>query len=165
MTRLFPHPHLTLLLALIWLGLVNSLAIGQIILGAFLGWAIVWLSREFLLNVPHIRRPFALIGFILKVFYDIVVANVQVARLVLGPSERLQPAFVEVPMCIEDEFLLSILACVVSLTPGTVSAGLSADHKTLLLHGLDVPDREALIAEVKQRYEAPLMEIFQCSPT
>ena len=165
MRRLFPHPHLTLFLAVIWLALVNTIALGHVLLGLFLGWAIVWLTRDFLLNVPHLRRPLHLAMFLTKVFYDIVLANLHVARLVLGPQDRLQPAFVEVPMDIEDEFLLSLLACVVSLTPGTVSAGLSADHKTLLLHGLDVRDEKALIAEIKSRYEAPLLEIFECSPT
>ncbi len=165
MRRLFPHPHLTLLLAVIWLALVNSVALGHVLLGLFLGWAIVWLTRDFLLNVPHLRRPLKLAVFLAKVFYDIVLANLHVARLVLGPKDRLQPAFVEVPMDIEDEFLLSLLACVVSLTPGTVSAGLSNDHKTLLLHGLNVPDTDAMIAEIKSRYEAPLLEIFECSPT
>lgn len=165
MKRLFPHPYLMVLLALIWLALVNSVALGQIVLGLFLGWVIVWLCRGFLLDVPRMKRPFRFAGFILMVFYDIVLANLHVARLVLGRPERLQPAFVEVPMAIEDEFLLSLLACVVSLTPGTVSAGLSADHKTLLLHGLDVPDAQALIDQVKSRYEAPLLEIFQCSRT
>lgn len=165
MRRLFPHPHLTLLLAVIWLALVNTIALGHVLLGLFLGWAIVWLTRDFLLNVPHLRRPLKLVAFLSKVFYDIVLANLHVARLVLGPQKRLRPAFVEVPMDIEDEFLLSVLACVVSLTPGTVSAGLSNDHKTLLLHGLDVPDADAMIAEIKSRYEAPLLEIFECSPT
>lgn len=61
--------------------------------------------------------------------------------------------------------MLSALACIISLTPGTVSAGLSSDHKTLLLHGLNVPDRDELIAEVKSRYEKPLLEIFECSRT
>ena len=68
-------------------------------------------------------------------------------------------------MAIENNFVLAVLASIVSLTPGTVSAGLSADHKTLLLHGLDVPDAQALIDEVKSRYEAPLLEIFECSRT
>lgn len=165
MKRLFPHPHLSLFLALIWLALVNTIALGHVLLGLFLGWAIVWLSHDFLINLPHLRRPVALGLFILKVFGDIVVANLQVARLVLGRKDRPQPAFIEIPMTLEDDFLLSVLACVVSMTPGTVSAGFSSDHKTLLVHGLDVQDADALVAEVKSRYEAPLMEIFECSPT
>ena len=160
-----PHPGLTLLLTGMWLLLANQLSLGQLLLGLFLGWAIPLLLRRYLIFVPRVRKPLKLCLFLLKVFWDIVVANLHVARLVLGPKERLNPAFVEVPMVIEDEFLLATLACIISLTPGTVSAGLTPDHKTLLLHALDVTDIEALIAELKERYEAPLQEIFECSPT
>ncbi len=165
MKRWLPHPLLTLLLTLIWLLLVNTFNLGQLLLGALLGWGITLLTRNFLLDVPSVRKPLLLCRFMLRVFYDIVVANLHVAKLVLGPRSRLNPAFVEVPMAIENNFVLAVLASIVSLTPGTVSAGLSADHKTLLLHGLDVPDVQTLIDEVKSRYEAPLLEIFECLPT
>lgn len=165
MRRWLPHPLLTLLLTLIWLLLVNTFNLGQLLLGALLGWGITLLTRNFLLDVPSVRKPLLLCRFMLRVFCDIVVANLHVAKLVLGPRSRLNPAFVEVPMAIENNFVLAVLASIVSLTPGTVSAGLSADHKTLLLHGLDVPDVQTLIDEVKSRYEAPLLEIFECLPT
>ncbi|MCY1543414.1 multicomponent Na+:H+ antiporter [compost metagenome] len=58
-----------------------------------------------------------------------------------------------------------MLASVISLTPGTVSVDFSDDRKTLLVHGLDVPDEAAMVHEIKTRYEAPLLEIFACSPT
>jgi multicomponent K+:H+ antiporter subunit E len=58
-----------------------------------------------------------------------------------------------------------MLASVISLTPGTVSADLSDDRKTLLVHGLNVVDEAAAVAEIKQRYEAPLLEVFTCSST
>src|SRR5690606_8620646 len=114
----------------------------------------------YLIFVPRVRKPLGLCLFLLKVLWDIVVANLHVARLVLGPKSRLNPAFVEVPMELKDEFLLATLASIISLTPGTVSAGLTPDHKTLLLHALDVPDIDALVVEIKKRYEAPLLEVF-----
>ena len=165
MRRFFPHPRMMLVLMVLWLLLVNTLNLGHILLGAFLAWSIVHLCSDFLLHVPRVRKPLGLLLFIGKVFYDIVVANLQVVKLVLGPKSRLKPAFVEVPVKIEDEFVLSTLACIISLTPGTVSASLSSDHKTLLVHGLDVPDRDELVAAVKSRYETPLLEIFECSKT
>ncbi|NHN78367.1 Na+/H+ antiporter subunit E [Azotobacter chroococcum] len=163
--RGLPHPLLSLLLTVIWLMLVNTLSFGHLLLGALLGWAIPLLCRDFLIEVPRVRRPLQLGLFVLKVFGDILVANLAVAKLVLGPKERLNPAFVEVPMAIEDGFVLAVLTSIISLTPGTVSADLSADRRTLLLHALDAPDPGQLAAEVKRRYEAPLLEIFQCSPT
>ncbi|MCQ4312089.1 Na+/H+ antiporter subunit E [Stutzerimonas sp. VN223-3] len=161
-SRVLPNPALTLSLAALWLLLNNTLNLGHLLLGLFLGWAIPLLVGGFLIKVPRVRKPLKLCLFMLKVFHDIVIANVHVAKLVIGPTRNLQPAFVEVPMLIEDEFVLAVLTSIISLTPGTVSAGLSEDHTMLILHALDAPDIEALIAEVKSSYETPLLEIFEC---
>lgn len=162
-SRVLPNPPLTLLLAGLWLMLNNTLSVGHLLLGLLLGWVIPLLVRGFLINVPKVRRPLKLCLFCINVFYDIVVANLHVAKLVLGPRGRLQPAFVEIPMAIEHSFVLAVLTSIISLTPGTVSASLRPDHKVLLIHALDAPDIEALVAEVKNRYETPLLEIFECS--
>lgn len=160
--RLLPHPALTLLLAGLWLLMNNTLSVGHIVLGLFLGWAISLMVNRYLIEVPPIRKPLKLCAFMLLVFYDIVIANIQVARLVLGAKQKLQPAFIEVPMKIENDFVLAILTSIISLTPGTVSAGLSPDHKRLMVHALDAQDINALVDEMKRRYEAPLLEIFEC---
>lgn len=162
-SRALPNPALTLMLTLLWLLLNNTLSLGHLLLGLFLGWAIPLLVSGFLIEVPAVRRPLKLCLFILKVFYDIAVANIHVAKLVLGPRSHLQPAFIEVPMAIEHPFVLAVLTSIISLTPGTVSASLRPDHRVLLIHALDAPDIEALVAEVKNRYETPLLEIFECS--
>lgn len=165
MARCWPHPLLSLFLLATWLLLVNDLGFGHWLLGGFLGWAIPQLTQAFWIRTPRIRRPLKLVGFLLMVVGDIVVANLQVARLILSPIRSLRPAFVEVPMELDDELALTILASVITLTPGTVSADLSDDRRTLLVHGLDVDDEAELIASLKSRYEAPLKEIFACSTT
>jgi multicomponent K+:H+ antiporter subunit E len=102
----------------------------------------------------------------LMVLWDIVIANLQVIRLVLGPNKKLRPAFVIVPLDLTDHLAITILASTVSLTPGTVSADVlplnaeGAEPRFLLLHVLDLADEAELIEQVKQRYEAPLKEIF-----
>jgi multicomponent K+:H+ antiporter subunit E len=163
--RWLPHPLLSVCLLLVWLLLVNQLSLGHILLGALLGWAIPLVTQVFWITPPRVHRPFRLCLFLLRIVGDIVLANLQVARLILGPVADLRPAFVEIPMRLEDELALSMLASIISLTPGTVSADLSLDRKTLLVHGLDVADAAALVAAIQTRYEAPLLEIFPCSPT
>lgn len=163
--KLLPHPLLSICLMLVWLLLVNDLSLGHWLLGAILGWLIPLVTQVFWINPPRIHKPFKLCLFFLKVLGDIVRANLQVAKLILGPSARLRPAFVEIPVLLEDELALTMLASVISLTPGTVSADLSDDRKVLLVHTLDVADEAAMVAEIKARYEAPLLEIFTCSPT
>lgn len=163
--RWLPHPLLSLTLLLVWLLLVNDMSVGHWLLGALLGGLIPLLTQVFWINPPRIRKPLKLCLFFLRVLGDIVIANLQVAKLILGPSARLRPAFVEIPMLLEDELALTMLASIISLTPGTVSADLSDDRKILLVHSLDVDDEAALVEQIKHRYEAPLLEVFACSPT
>lgn len=163
--RGLPHPLLSLCLLLVWLLLVNDFSLGQWLLGALLGWLIPLVSQAFWITAPRIHQPLKLLPFFLRVLGDIVIANLQMAKLILGPSAKLRPAFVEIPVLLEDELALTILASVISLTPGTVSADLSDDRRTLLVHSLDVADEAALVQEIKTRYEAPLLEVFACSPT
>lgn len=161
MRRLLPHPLLTALLALIWLLLNNSFSPGHIVLGLLLGWFIPWFTLRFWPERVRIRRPLMLLRFIAVVLYDIVVANLSVARRILGRPDRLRPAFVSVPLALKTDLAISLLANTISLTPGTVSARLAPDRSSLLVHGLHVPDADALVASIKQRYEAPLKEVFE----
>ncbi len=163
--RWLPHPLLSVSLMLVCLLLINDFSIGHWILGAFLGWTIPLLTQLFWINPPRVYKPIKLCLFLLRILLDIVTANLQVAKLILGSTAKLRPAFVEVPMLLEDELALTMLASIISLTPGTVSADLSDDRKILLVHSLDVADTDALVVEIKQRYEAPLLEVFTCSPT
>lgn len=163
--RYLPQPALSLLLLFTWLLLVNDLSLGHWLLGGFLGWVIPLLTRPYWVSMPRLHAPLAALKLLLVVLGDIVVANLEVARLILSPRRALRPAFVEVPMDLDDELALTLLASITTLTPGTVSADLSEDRRTLLVHGLDVDDEAALIASIKSRYEAPLKEIFTCSTT
>lgn len=160
--RWLPFPLLTLVLWAVWLLLVNEISTGQVLLGALLAWALPLGTRFFWPAVPRVRSPTRLLAFMTVVLRDIVTANITVARLILGRTARLRPAFVELPLDLDTEFAITVLANTISLTPGTVSADVSDDRRTLLVHVLDVDDEAALIARIKQRYEAPLKEVFEC---
>jgi len=161
MRRLLPHPLITLALTAVWLLLVNSMDSGQMVLGLALGWAIPLFTLRFWPETLRIHRPLALPRFIVRVLGDIVVANLNVARLILGRPERLRPAFVLVPLVLKSDLAISLLANTICLTPGTVSSRLSLDRRYLLVHTLDTADPDELVANIKARYEAPLQEIFE----
>lgn len=160
--RWFPHPLVSLALLAIWLILNSSISPGQILLGLLLGWAIPWLARSVWSDDVTMRRPATALRLLATVLYDIVVANLNVARLVLGPVRNLRPVFVRLPLDLQESYAIWTLASIITLTPGTISSELSADGRWLLVHVLDTDDAAALIAEIKQRYEAPLKEIFEC---
>lgn len=155
-------PAQSLILFLVWLLLNNSLSPGQILLGALLALSIPLLVAPLQRPQPQVRRPGLALRYALRVVWDILVANFEVARRVLGPTSTLRPAFVALPLDIEGELPLTLLASTISLTPGTLSADLSEDKRWLYIHVLHLTDEAALIAEIKQRYEAPLREIFGC---
>jgi len=163
MKRLFPRPWLTVVLLATWLLLMNDVSPGNIVLGAVLGCAIAFVVGEGLWLPPaRFGRPRVLVRLVMHVLIDIVVANVEVALLVLGPTQRLRPAFIEVPLDSTHEIALTALISIVSLSPGTLCAELSDDRTRLIVHVLDLDDEAALVALIKTRYEAPLMEIFAC---
>ncbi|WP_110685501.1 Na+/H+ antiporter subunit E [Salinicola aestuarinus] len=160
-TRWLPMPVLSLLLLAVWLLLQHSVALGQWLLGGVLAIAIPLVCQPFWERQPRVKRPFKLIRYVLRVLVDIVVANLEVSKLILDPRGKLRPALVEYPLTLTQNFPITILASTITLTPGTVSAHLRLDGRTLLVHALDVADVDALIDEIHQRYERPLMEIFE----
>ncbi|WP_348728999.1 Na+/H+ antiporter subunit E [Rheinheimera texasensis] len=165
---LFATPLRSALLFVVWCALHNSLSPVVLLSGLILALLIPWLSRGFREAQPNIRR-YGLFGrYLLMVLWDIVIANLQVVKVVLGRNSALKPGFVLLPLDVREPLPLTILAATICLTPGTVSAELLPRQagdtpRYLLLHVLDLQDEEALIRELKQRYEAPLQEIFACS--
>ncbi|HEY5601481.1 MAG TPA: Na+/H+ antiporter subunit E [Gammaproteobacteria bacterium] len=161
MRRLFPHPALIPVLALIWVLLANDFSSGHIVLGLLLGWLIPLFTVSFWPERVRIHRPLTLLRFAAVVIYDIVLANLSVSRLILGRPHKLTPAFVEVPLELHSDLAISLLANTICLTPGTVSAQLSEDRRHLLVHALSTADANGLVRTIKQRYEAPLKEVFE----
>lgn len=159
--RLLPHPLLSLTLLAVWVALVNEVTAGSVVMGLIVGLLVPLATRPFWPDRPRLRHPLLVLRYIGIVLHDIVVANFQVARLVLfRPNDALRSAYVTVPLALTSPEAIAVLAGTITMTPGTLSAELSADGKALLVHGLDVPDPEALVAEIKSRYEARLLEIF-----
>lgn len=159
--HLLPHPLLTPILALVWLLLNNSLAPGHMVLGLLLGWLIPLFTLRFWPETVRIRKPWVLVRFLAVFILDVFVANLAVARRILGSPARLRPTFIEVPLDLESDLAISFLANTICLTPGTVSAQLSPDRRILLVHALDAPDPDAVRVSIKARYEAPLKEVFE----
>lgn len=158
---LFPHPMVSALLAGAWLALHQSLAAPHLITAALLGWALPRLLHGFMGPAVRVRRWGRLLRFVGTVLHDIVSANLAVARLVLSPGARPQPAWVEVPLDASHPSAIGLLAIVITTTPGTVSCEIDDARRVILVHALDCPDPLAAAAEMKQRYERPLMEIFE----
>jgi multicomponent K+:H+ antiporter subunit E len=162
LSRVLPQPLVSLAILALWLAIAPAPSLGQLVLGGVVALAIPWVTHPFWPDAPRLVRPWVAVRLFLRVLWDIIVANVEVARLVLGPADRLHPVFIELPLEIEDPFVATILASIITLTPGTLSVDIDRARRVLLVHALDVSDVPAAIATIKRCYEAPLQEIFGC---
>lgn len=162
MMRIFPRPALSAAIFLLWGALTNAASLGAILLGALLALALPLVTRPFWPEAPRIARPGVVLRLAARVAVDIILANVAVARRVVGPVAKLNPAFIEVPLDLRNPFAATILGSIVSLTPGTVSIDVDRKRWVLQVHALDAPDPDALIRQIKQSYEQPIKDIFAC---
>lgn len=162
LARILPHPLLSLTLLVTWLLLVNSVSPNSIVFGAILGLIIPQITRAYWPGMPTLRNPVAIAGYVLIVLYDIVVANIQVALIVLFKRSRdLKPAWICVPMDLRSPEAITVLAGTITMTPGTVSCDLSEDGHSVLVHCLHAPDPDSVRDDIKSRYERRLKEIFE----
>lgn len=159
---LMPHPLLTLLLTVVWIILQNDLTAGMAVFGLILGILIPWATSIWWPDAPGDLRLIRSLSYGVIVLWDIMVANVQVAWIVLTVSnEKLKPAWIVIPLELRHPEAITVLAGTITLTPGTVSADLSDEGRSLLVHVLHTDDPDGVREDIKKRYEARLKEIFR----
>lgn len=158
---LLPHPLLTLLLAVVWVLLQNEVSAGMVVFGFILGIIIPLITSVWWPDRPNGIRMGKMISYGVMVIWDIIVANIEVAWIVLTvPNARLKPAWIVVPLELRQPEAITVLAGTITLTPGTVSADLSDAGHSLLVHVLHTDDPDGVRDDIKSRYERRLLEIF-----
>lgn len=157
--RWFPHPLVSVLCGLSWVMLAQSLDVATLLMALLLAFAIPKLLNPFIDRTPNINWLEALKLFFVVV-WDIILCNINVARLVLGSTKNVHPKWFRVPLDTQHEEVNSLLAMIITTTPGTVTAGIDQDRCDILVHALNTDDIENEIKTIKERYEQPLMRIF-----
>lgn len=160
--RLIPHPLLTVLLIVVWQMLVNDVTAGSLLLGLVFGILIPILTGPYWPDRPKLKRPLKFIAFALIVLWDICVANIVVAKIILfRRNAEIRSQWISIPLELTSPEAITVLAGTITMTPGTVSADVSACGRALLVHCLDADDPDAVRDEIKTRYERRLKEIFE----
>jgi multicomponent K+:H+ antiporter subunit E len=162
MTRLLKKLALPGLLLALWLLLNDSLSPGNLVLGTALALLLAWLASALRPLRAYPKHPLIMLRLIWHVAVDITNSNIAVARIIwLGRRANATPGFIQIPIRMRDPHGLAALACIITYTPGTVWADFSETDGQLTLHVLDLKDESEWIKTVQQRYERPLMEIFE----
>jgi multicomponent K+:H+ antiporter subunit E len=161
MTRLFPHPVLSVALIFLWL-MLTRFSLGFLILGTALSLVAVWAYSALHSARPRVRRWQAIPRLILTLFRDIIRSNIAISRLLLteGRNGR-KSAFIRVPLQVRNPNSLAVLAIILTATPGTAWVEYGTDSGILILHIFDAAEADRYHDVIGNIYEPILMEIFE----
>ena len=161
MSRLLPYPMLTAALLLTWM-LLTSFSPGQFLLGAAVATVASRAMAALQPSKPRWRRWELIPKLAGTVALDILRSNIAVTSIILqGHRRKRVSGFVAIPLDLRDRTGLAVLSCIVTSTPGTAWVEYAPDTGVLLIHVLDLVEKEEWIALIKNRYESMLMEIFE----
>ncbi|NMB80580.1 MAG: Na+/H+ antiporter subunit E [Ignavibacteria bacterium] len=150
---------LNILLATAWVFLTGELDFQNFIEGFVIGFVIIFITRNVTSTTSYLKKIPKIIGFIFYFSYELILANIKVTIDILTPCHRMTPAIIAVPLTVDKNFEISLLANLITLTPGTLSMDLSSDKKILYVHSMYVDNPEDFINSIKNGFEKKIMEI------
>jgi multicomponent Na+:H+ antiporter subunit E len=150
-----------LLLTIAWLALTGSWTPANAVLGVALSFLAASFAREQRRARDITPRPLKIIGLALLFVYELLLSGLRVARLVLTPRMHLRPGIFAYPLKVDRNFEITLLANLITLTPGTLSVDVSADRKTLFVHAIDCSDPEQTRRAIAAGFERRIMEAFR----
>ncbi|MFV8225557.1 Na+/H+ antiporter subunit E [Christiangramia aquimixticola] len=149
-----------ILLTFVWVALTGDFSFENYLFGFFLNFHILWLitsgrkrSKYFLIVPKVILLLFAFL-------YELIKANLEVAYEVITPSLNMRPGIIMVPLDVKSDIGITVLANMISLTPGTLSLDVSNDKKVLFVHAMYIKDREKFIRSIKDGFERRILEVL-----
>ncbi|WP_100332137.1 Na+/H+ antiporter subunit E [Bacillus xiapuensis] len=150
---------LNFFLAFLWMFLKVSFTSSTFIIGYLLGLILIYGMRRFFSTEFYMKRVLAVIYLILLFFKELLMANIDVLKVILKPKLDIQPGIFALPTELESDWEITLLANLITLTPGTLVVDISDDHKTLYIHAIDLPDVHEAIDGIKNSFEKAIMEV------
>jgi multicomponent Na+:H+ antiporter subunit E len=155
---------LNAVLALVWAAITGNFSPGNLVAGFVLGYLTLFAIRREFGPSSYFAKVRQVLGFIGFFLWDLLRANFRAAYYVLNPRLKMQPRVVAVPLETCTDLEISILANVVSLTPGTLSLDVSRDRSFLYVHFLHAPDADEARREIKTGFERLVLDVLRGLP-
>lgn len=155
---------INILLAFVWAALTGRFTLENLTTGFVLGYLVLYLLRGVFRSGHYFGKGAQIVRFAAFFLWELLVANIRVARDVLRPGPlRLKPRVIAVPLNLSGDVPVTLLVNVLSLTPGSLLLDISDDRKTLFVHVIDAPDENAVRQEIKLGFEHQLWKFFPVS--
>lgn len=150
------------LISMLWALLTGKVSVANLTIGFVLGYFALTLlyPREEKKN-SYFRKTMQVVRFGLFFTKELVVSSWRVAKDVVKPLPHMRPGIIGIPLDAETDMEITLLANVISLTPGTLSLDVSPDRKTLYIHAMYVISPDDLRREIKDGLERRLLELLR----
>jgi multicomponent Na+:H+ antiporter subunit E len=152
---------LHMMLAILWAMATGALNLPSLLLGFIIAGGVLHFAGPALGNPRYAVRAFRVVGLVFYFLRELLVSSVRVAVDVLRPSLTMTPAVIAVPIALGDDAQVTLLANLISLTPGTLSIDVAADGSTLYVHAMYGEDPEGVRQHIKHEYERRIQEVFR----
>ncbi len=149
------------ILAVVWAGLLGSFDAWTLGSGFLLGYGALALVYRNEPGVRYFKKPQAIVGFLAYYLWEIFHSNFTVAVDILTPTHRMRPGIVAIPLEAKTDFEITLLANLITMTPGTLSLDLSDDRSTLYVHAMYITDPETIRQSIKQDLERRVLDVFR----
>jgi multicomponent Na+:H+ antiporter subunit E len=150
---------LNLILALTWAALQGELNVANLVIGFLVSAVLIFLFRRMFFGSLYFRK--VLLGLTLTLVFikELIKSNIAVLRVVLNPRLRVRSGVIAVPTELTNDVALTILANMITLTPGTLTLDISPDRRYLYVHTLNLDDPEDVKQKIRLAFEVYLREL------
>ncbi|MCL6709605.1 Na+/H+ antiporter subunit E [Pseudomonas sp. R2.Fl] len=151
----------TLVMTLIWAAVTGSASIHNLVFGFVLSALALGVIREQVNATGYVTRCWRFASLMALFFVELAKSAWKVAVMVVSPNMNLAPGIFAYPLRVERDFEITLLANLITLTPGTLSVDVSDDRKLLYVHAIDCSDVDATIRDIAEGFERKIMETFR----
>jgi multicomponent Na+:H+ antiporter subunit E len=152
---------LNTLLALAWIALTGTFTPTNFAIGFAVGFVLLWLTQRVMLPSNYFRKVPQVIGFVLFFLRELLQANLRMVVIVLSPRPAIRPAVVAIPLDVRSDIEITLLANLITLTPGTLYLDVSQDRCVMYVHTMHVDDLDAFRRSIKDGFERRVMEVLR----
>ncbi len=152
---------INILLAIVWAGLLGEFDAWTLGSGFLLGYAALALVYRNHPGVRYFQKPKDVGGFVIYYLWELLHSNFTVAFDILTPTHHMRPGIIAVPLEAKTDFEITLLANLITMTPGTLSLDLSDDRKILYVHAMYITDADKIRDSIKQDLERRVLAVFR----
>lgn len=148
-----------LIIAFMWMFVSESYTLTSFVFGYILGIFLLFLLGRFIPGRFYVDRVIKIVQLILLFCKELVLSNINIVKLVYAPKLDVEPGIFALPTELKSDWEITLLANLITLTPGTLTVAISNDNTQLFIHAMHIDDIEESINSIKDTFEKAIMEV------